>query len=252
MRNSPPIPRIHGPVFRATAIATDILIEELPEAVVQPCVVEETVYAESAIEIGEVPHDLLFPTTSHSEPEVGPTEVPDAGVLAEVVRRPVLDRPFSAGWDVLGQYVAYILDRSSRSLRDYIEARARERMSRAERRVQAATKERKYSSRSERTRQKRQRVMKLPAYVAQVKLELQREVHELVKGAHWLTFGARDPENAFCMTRAKNHRQVFFLVQRDEAGSGGKVIGVYDSPHFTRMVRQHGRRGYRKLPLRRR
>lgn len=248
-----PLPLIEEPIAEA-AVETVIVIEELPDVVELVGEVEEPIHADSAIEIGEVPHDLLFPPVPETKaevvlPESGSTHRPRAVETVPLQERAI---QFSVSRDVLGQYVGYILDRHARSLHHYIEAKAFERMTQAERRVQAAAKGQRWLPKAERIKRKRLRVLKLPAYLVQTRNELVREVQELVRSARWLTTAARDPENAFCMARAKNRRPVFFLVRLNEDGVGGKIIAVYDSPHFTHMVREHGRRGNRKLPLRRR
>lgn len=268
MRNSPPISRVHGPVFRAAAPSNVTFMKDgggpststdevLRYLVFQFCLQRRlrqgrielaedrlrllSTLEAAAIEIGEVPSDLSPPPRTSIQPK-GRTEPEPIKV------RRFRTCLYTASWNVLGQYVARILDRRARNLQAYLEAKAFERLAQAEQRAAADALTRKWLPKTERLKRKRLRVMKRAAYLEQVHLELKRELDALIRSAHWLDTFTRDPENTFCMATAKNHRRVFFLVHLNEEGVGGKVVAVYDTPRFNRMTVQNGRRNYRNAP----
>lgn len=200
----------------------------------------ERVEEDVSIEIGEVPEDFFAPVLKPLPQPTGRTE--------DGRRR--LQRPrkqlYTASWNVLGQYVARILDRRVRHLQAYLEAKAFERLAQAEQRAAADAVTRKWLPKTERRKRRRLRVMKRAAYFNQVHLELKRELDALVQSAQWLDTFTRDPDNTFCMATAKNHKRVFLLVCLEKDGVGGKIVSVYDTPRFNRMTRQNGRRDYRR------
>ncbi len=289
MRNSPPIPRTHGAIFRNASPpvstlsksgggpsaspdevlsflvfqlclqrrrrqwrieqakdrlhllspleASSIEIGEVPENFFEPSLDEEPEPVEepevlqhllspleaSSIEIGEVPENFFEPSLDE-EPE--PVEEPEVLQLDEVTK------PFGASWNILGQYVNRILDRRARSLRKYVEARAFTALARARRREREDPD---FTARS------------FEEYYFKCRIEIAREVHDLVSSGRWLSTPTRDPRDSICMSRAKNGKQVFLLVRHFEEG-GGKVLAVYETSRFNRVTHQHGRRGYRNVP----
>ena len=250
MRNSPPLPRTHGAIFRNASPPVSTLSksgggpsaspdEVLSFLVFQLCLqrrrrqwrIEQakdrlhllSPLEASSIEIGEVPENFFEPSLDE-EPE--PVEEPEVLQLDEVTK------PFGASWNILGQYVNRILDRRARSLRKYVEARAFTALARARRR------EREDPDFT---------ALSFEEYYFKCRIEIAREVHDLVSSGRWLSTPTRDPRDSICMARAKNGKQVFLLVRHFEEG-GGKVLAVYETSRFNRVTHQHGRRGYRNVP----